>query len=100
MPDDKPQQSGINIIMDPEMAKGVHGQDVAITVTDKDVCLTFFVSDPSGKQGFVTARVFIPHTTAIQLSDLIKKLLGPSYSKFLELKKNFPPPSGEMTSNL
>lgn len=84
--------------MDPEMAKGVHGQDVIITVTEKDVCLTFFVRDPSGAQAFVTSRVFIPHTTAIQLSDLIKKLLGPTYDKYLEIKKNLPPSSGEVTS--
>lgn len=96
MEEKKPQS--ININMDPEMAKGVHGQDVAVTVTDKDVCLTFFVRDPSGTQAFVTARVFIPHTTAVQLSELIQKLLGPTYKQFLELRKNLPPPSGEMTS--
>lgn len=99
MPDEKPQpQQNININMDPEMAKGVHGQDVAITVTDKDVCLTFYVRDPSGKQGFVTARIFTSHTTAIQMADLIKKFLGPVYDQYIELKKKLPPSAGEMTS--
>ena len=98
MPDEKPQQPGININMDPEMAKGVHGQDVIITRTSADVCLTFFVRDPAGINAFVTARVFIPLTTAMQLADILKKQLGEDYDKYLELIKKMPPPSGEMTS--
>ncbi len=96
MSDEKPQQ--ININMDPEMAKGVHAQDVVITRTNADMCLTFFVKDPTGGQAFVTARVFLPLTTAMQLSDLIKKLIGPGYDKYVEIIKSLPPPSGEMTS--
>ena len=86
---------GININMDPEIAKGVHGQDVAVTVTDKDVCFTFYVRDPSGQIGFVTSRVFVPHTTAIQLSELIKKLLEPTYKQYLKMLKKIPPASGD-----
>lgn len=100
MSDEKPQgvPIGLNINMDPEMAKGVHGQDAAVTVTDKDVCLTFFVRDPSGQQAFVTARVFLPHTTAIQLSEIIRDKLGPVYEEYLKMKNKLPPAAGDVTT--
>lgn len=98
MPDDKPKEINININMDPETIKGVHAQDVIVSRTNADMCLTFFVKDPTGQQAFVTARVFLPLTTAMQLSDLIKKMIGPSYDEYHKIIKNLPPPAGEITS--
>ena len=85
--------------MDPQMAKGVHGQDVLITRTNADVCLTFYVKDPSDQQAFVTARVFLPHITAYQMAKLIEEQLGPTYKQYLDLIEKLPPPSSGGTSS-
>lgn len=95
MTDQKPT---LNLQMDEKVARGVHGQDVLVSLTQADVCLTFYVRDPSGQQGFVTSRVFIPHTTAIQLSNVVQKLLGPTYQQYQEMIKKLPPGTGETSS--
>lgn len=92
------QKPSLQLQMDDKMAKGVHAQDVLISITQSDVCLTFYVRDPSGQQGFVTSRVFLPLSTTIQLSEVIQKLLGPRYQEYLTMMKNLPPASGGTAS--
>jgi hypothetical protein len=94
MDENNEKKTGLNLQMSEKLAKGVHAQDVLISVTATDVCLTFYVRDPSGQQGFVTSRVFLPLNTAMQLSELIRKLLGPAYQQYLDAMKNMPPASG------
>jgi|GEM_PF-2943733 len=93
------KKASVNLQMDDEMAKGVHAQDVLISVTQSDVCLTFYVRDPSGQQGFVTSRVFLPLNTAMQMSQVIQNLLGPAYQQYLDAVNKLPPASGGTSSH-
>jgi len=88
------QKPSFNLQMDDKLARGVHAQDVLISLTQSDVCLTFYVRDPSGNQGFVTSRVFLPLNTARQLSEVIQNLLGPAYKQYLDAINKLPPASG------
>ena len=91
MKDDKPNNPvGLNIKIDDEMAKGVHATDVLVSTTDKDISLSFYVHIGPG-QGIVTSRVFLPHSTALKMAEIIGARIGPSKQLFDELVKKLPP---------
>jgi len=74
-----------------ETMLGVHGTEVAITTTDKDVSLTFMVPSLNAGEALVTARVFIPHSTALQMAEIIKQRLQPANDLFQKLTGLIPP---------
>ncbi len=93
-------QQNLNIRMDDDISKGVHGTDVMLSINDKDVSLTFFVyQNQSIGEAIATARVFIPHTTAVQLAGLLQKQLEPSYKMYEDMMKKLPPSSGSTSEH-
>lgn len=84
--------------MDDAMAKGVHATDALIITTEKDMCLTFYVG-MGPEQKIVTARVFLPHSTALQMAEIIQQKIGPSKQLFDDMMKKFPPSDEHGTSN-
>ena len=87
--DDKKIQ--INLKYDDKVIKGKHGTDVMIATTDKDVCLTFIVPGLIPNEAIVTSRMFIPHSTALQMAKLIEQRLKPADDLLQKLKGLIPP---------
>ena len=86
-------QNQLHLKMDDLTAKGVHASEVLVVTTEKDMCLTFYVLIGEN-QAVVTSRVFLPHSTALQMAEIIQNKIGPSKKLFDEMIKNLPP-SGE-----
>ena len=76
---------------DEKVIKGHHGTDVMVTTTDKDVCLTFIVPGLAPGEAIVTNRIFIPHSTALQMAGIIEKRLRPADDLLQKLKGLIPP---------
>ena len=87
----------LNLKMDDETAKGVHGTDVIIITNDKEVSLTFYVYT-SPTNAIVTSRVFLPLTTALQMAEIIKKRTESGLSQYQDWLKKLPPPTEDSTS--
>ena len=91
------QQNQLNIKMDDQTAKGVHASDVIVVTSEKDMCLSFYVLLGPG-QGIVTSRVFLPHSTALQMAEIIKNQIGPAKQLFDDITKKLPPKGEHGTS--
>ena len=76
---------------DEKVMKGKHGTDVMVTTTDKDVCLTFIVPGLIPGEAIVTNRIFIPHSTALQMAGIIEQRLRPANDLLQKLKGLLPP---------
>ena len=84
------EQKQLNLKIDDNLSKGVHATDVLITTSEKDVCRSFYVLLGQG-EGVVTARVFLPQITALQMAELIQKQVGPFKQLLDEIVKKMPP---------
>ncbi len=87
--DDKKIQ--LQLKYDEKIIRGTHGTDVMIATTDKDVCLTFIVPGLAPGEAVVTSRVFIPHSTALQMAEIIEQRLKPADNLLQKLKGLIPP---------
>lgn len=57
-------QQKIEVMIEPDVAKGRYADTVNINANDDRVCLTFSLIDQDTKQGYGVARVFMPWSIA------------------------------------
>lgn len=87
----EPKKIQLQLKCDEKLMKGKHGTDVIIGTTEKDVCLTFYVPGLIPNEGIVTDRIFIPHSTALQMARIIEQRLKPADDMLEKLKGLIPP---------
>lgn len=83
------QKKHLNLKIDDSLSKGAHATDILITTSEKDMCLSFYVLLGQG-EGIVTARVFLPHPTALRMAEIIKEQIGPLKPLFDDMVKKLP----------
>lgn len=85
------EQKKLNLKCTDELMQGTHGSEVIISTSDKDVSLTFIVPSITPGEALVTSRIFIPHSTALKMADIIKQRLQPANDLFQKLTGLIPP---------
>lgn len=63
-----PKKIQLKLKADDETLRGTHGTDVMVSTSEKDVSLTFLVPSITPGEALVTTRIFIPHSTALQMA--------------------------------
>lgn len=74
-----------------ELLTGNHATDAIITISDKDVCLNFVVPGLVPGEMIITSRMFLPHSTALQMAGIIQQRLKPADDLLQKLKGLIPP---------
>jgi hypothetical protein len=86
-----PEPKKLSIKCTDELMQGTHGSEVIISTSDKDVSLTFIVPSITPGEALVTSRVFIPHSTALKMANIINQRLKPANDLFQKLTGLIPP---------
>lgn len=87
----EPKKIQLKLKADDETLRGTHGTDVMVSTSEKDVSLTFLVPSITPGEALVTSRIFIPHSTALQMAAIINQRLKPADDLLQKLKGLIPP---------